>query len=61
MGAAAGRKYHKRCIRCKTCDTSIGSLQITEREGEIYCKQCYAKDFGPKGYRPSLGTSINDY
>ncbi|KAJ2493811.1 hypothetical protein IWW37_000197 [Coemansia sp. RSA 2050] len=61
MGTAAGRKYHKRCIRCKTCDSSVGSLQITEREGEIYCKQCYAKDFGPKGYRPSLGTSINDY
>ncbi|KAJ2021690.1 hypothetical protein IWW57_004823, partial [Coemansia sp. S610] len=61
MGTAAGREYHKRCIRCKTCDSSIGSLQITEREGEIYCKQCYARDFGPKGYRPSLGTSINDY
>ncbi|KAJ2810748.1 hypothetical protein H4S07_002496 [Coemansia furcata] len=61
MGAAAGRKYHKRCIRCKTCDSSIGSLQITERDGEIYCKQCYARDFGPKGFRPSLGASINDY
>ncbi|KAJ2493415.1 hypothetical protein IWW47_004870, partial [Coemansia sp. RSA 2052] len=45
MGTAAGRKYHKRCIRCKACDASIGSLQITEREGEIYCKQCYARDF----------------
>ncbi|KAJ2892562.1 hypothetical protein GGI21_005578, partial [Coemansia aciculifera] len=61
MGNAAGRKYHKRCIRCKSCDTSIGALQITEREGEIYCKLCYARDFGPKGYRPSLGASINDY
>ncbi|KAI8324684.1 hypothetical protein GQ54DRAFT_309047 [Martensiomyces pterosporus] len=61
LGIAAGRKYHKKCIKCKTCNTTINSLQITERESEIYCKQCYAKNFGPRGYRPSLGASINDY
>ncbi|KAJ1966072.1 hypothetical protein GGI12_000337 [Dipsacomyces acuminosporus] len=61
QGMAAGRKYHKKCIKCKACNTTINSLQITERDGEIYCKQCYAKSFGPKGYRPSLGTSINEY
>ncbi|KAJ2775424.1 cysteine and glycine-rich protein [Coemansia nantahalensis] len=61
QGIAAGRKYHRRCIRCAACDTSISSLQIAERDGDIYCKQCYAKNFGPKGYRPSLGPSINDH
>ncbi|PIA13790.1 LIM-domain-containing protein, partial [Coemansia reversa NRRL 1564] len=47
---AAGRKYHKFCIKCKACDTSINSLQITERDGEIFCRTCYAKKFGPKGF-----------
>ncbi|KAI7829215.1 hypothetical protein BX661DRAFT_101258 [Kickxella alabastrina] len=61
MGMAAGRKYHKKCIRCKACSTSIGSLQIHEHDGDIFCKQCYARDFGPKGFRQSLGPSINDY
>ncbi|KAJ2783313.1 cysteine and glycine-rich protein [Coemansia javaensis] len=61
QGIAAGRKYHRRCIKCKACEASISSLQIADRDGDIYCKQCYAKNFGPKGFRPSLGTSINDY
>ncbi|KAJ1646811.1 Cysteine and glycine-rich protein 3 [Coemansia erecta] len=61
QGIAAGRKYHKSCIRCKSCNVSIGSLQITEHDGEIFCKQCYARDFGPKGFRQSLGPSINDF
>ncbi|KAJ2803512.1 hypothetical protein H4R20_002862 [Coemansia guatemalensis] len=58
---AAGRKYHKFCIKCKACNTSINSLQITERDGEIFCRPCYAKNFGPKGFRQTLGTSINEY
>ncbi|KAJ2723864.1 hypothetical protein GGI07_002327 [Coemansia sp. Benny D115] len=61
LGMAAGRKYHKACIRCVSCNSSIGSLQITEHEGEIYCRQCYAREFGPKGFRQALGSSINDY
>ncbi|KAJ1860719.1 hypothetical protein LPJ73_001263 [Coemansia sp. RSA 2703] len=61
QGMAAGRKYHKSCIRCKSCNTSIGSLQITEHDGDIFCKQCYARDFGPKGFRQSIGPHLNEY
>ncbi|KAJ1873197.1 hypothetical protein H4R99_007420 [Coemansia sp. RSA 1722] len=61
QGVAAGRKYHKSCIRCRSCDSSISSLQIAEHDGDIFCKQCYAKNFGPKGFRQSLGPSINDF
>ncbi|KAJ1733729.1 hypothetical protein LPJ61_001420 [Coemansia biformis] len=61
QGIAAGRKYHRRCIKCKSCESPISSLQIAERDGDIFCKQCYAKSFGPRGFRPSLGPSINDY
>ncbi|KAI9502787.1 Cysteine and glycine-rich protein 3 [Coemansia spiralis] len=60
LANAAGRKYHKRCLRCIECDTSVNSLQMADRNGEIYCKGCYAKNFGPKGIRLSLGPSIND-
>ncbi|KAJ2852555.1 hypothetical protein IWW36_000184 [Coemansia brasiliensis] len=46
QGMAAGRKYHKSCIKCKSCNTSLNSLKLTERNGEIYCNQCYSKHFG---------------
>uniref|UniRef100_A0A2I2ZQQ3 Cysteine and glycine rich protein 1 n=1 Tax=Gorilla gorilla gorilla TaxID=9595 RepID=A0A2I2ZQQ3_GORGO len=28
----------------------LESTTLTEKEGEIYCKGCYAKNFGPKGF-----------
>ncbi|KAJ2157057.1 hypothetical protein GGF46_004771 [Coemansia sp. RSA 552] len=59
QGMAAGRKYHKRCIKCKSCNTAISSLQLTERNGEIFCKQCYARDFGADGFRSTLSVSTN--
>ncbi|KAJ2496450.1 hypothetical protein GGH96_005826 [Coemansia sp. RSA 1972] len=61
QGMAAGRKYHKRCIKCKACHASINSLQLTERDGEIFCKQCYAKNFGPQGFRPSMSAPTNHH
>ncbi|KAJ2781780.1 hypothetical protein GGI15_003126 [Coemansia interrupta] len=61
LGMAAGRKYHKACIRCRSCNTSIGSLQITEHDGDIFCKQCYARNYGPKGFRQSIGPHLNEY
>lgn len=28
----------------------MDSTTLTERDGEVYCKGCYARNFGPKGY-----------
>ncbi len=28
----------------------MDSTTVTEHEGKIYCKACYAKKFGPGGY-----------
>ncbi|KAJ1841850.1 hypothetical protein LPJ70_004063, partial [Coemansia sp. RSA 2708] len=61
QGMAAGRKYHKRCIRCRACDAPINSLQLTERDNDIYCKQCYAKHFGPQGFRPAMSAPTNHH
>ncbi|KAE8606105.1 hypothetical protein XENTR_v10010598 [Xenopus tropicalis] len=44
-----GQPWHKTCFRCAFCGKSLDSTTVTEKDGEIYCKVCYAKSFGPKG------------
>uniref|UniRef100_A0A3B1JT42 Cysteine and glycine-rich protein 2 n=1 Tax=Astyanax mexicanus TaxID=7994 RepID=A0A3B1JT42_ASTMX len=46
----AGKPWHKNCFRCAKCGKSLESMTQTEKDGEIYCKACYAKNFGPKGF-----------
>ncbi|XP_030650294.1 cysteine and glycine-rich protein 3 [Chanos chanos] len=45
----AGKPWHKTCFRCALCGKSLESTTVTDKDGEIYCKVCYAKNFGPKG------------
>ncbi|KAJ2559026.1 hypothetical protein EV175_000533 [Coemansia sp. RSA 1933] len=61
LSYAAGNKYHKVCLKCKDCNTGVDSLKMTEHDGEIYCKGCYAKKYGPNGFRNTLSTSINNF
>ncbi|KAJ3085429.1 hypothetical protein HK102_014179, partial [Quaeritorhiza haematococci] len=42
--------YHKSCLTCKECNKRLDSTTLTERDKEAYCKSCYGKLFGPKGY-----------
>ncbi|XP_064423278.1 cysteine and glycine-rich protein 3 [Latimeria chalumnae] len=44
-----GKPWHKTCFRCALCGKSLESTTVTDKDGEIYCKVCYAKNFGPKG------------
>ncbi|XP_023666772.2 cysteine and glycine-rich protein 2-like isoform X2 [Paramormyrops kingsleyae] len=46
----AGKHWHRICFRCAKCGKSLESTTQTDKEGEIYCKACYAKNFGPKGF-----------
>ncbi|XP_078345924.1 cysteine and glycine-rich protein 2-like [Oculina patagonica] len=46
----AGAKWHKQCFTCKECNKRLDSTTVSDKEGEIYCKACYGKNFGPKGY-----------
>ncbi|KAL5288122.1 CSRP1 family protein [Megaselia abdita] len=48
--AAGGFKYHKHCFKCGVCNKSLDSTNCTEHERELYCKTCYGRGFGPKGY-----------
>ncbi|XP_005995500.1 cysteine and glycine-rich protein 1 [Latimeria chalumnae] len=45
----AGKSWHKACFRCAKCGKGLESTTLADKEGEIYCKACYAKNFGPKG------------
>ncbi|XP_029007823.1 cysteine and glycine-rich protein 1-like isoform X2 [Betta splendens] len=45
-----GNSWHKACFRCAKCGKGLESTTVADRDGEIYCKGCYAKSFGPKGF-----------
>ena len=43
--------FHKPCFSCLECKRPLDStLCCDSPDGEIYCKACYGKYFGPKGY-----------
>ncbi|PAA63771.1 hypothetical protein BOX15_Mlig014215g2 [Macrostomum lignano] len=47
---AAGKKWHKQCLKCGLCNKFLESTTIAEHDGDIYCKQCHGRKYGPKGY-----------
>ncbi|KAK2716277.1 hypothetical protein QYM36_010756 [Artemia franciscana] len=48
---AKGQNWHKRCFSCSKCHRPLDSISACDApDREIYCKACYAKDFGPKGF-----------
>jgi len=54
----AGRAWHKTCFTCNNCNKRLDSSIITEREGEIYCRPCYGRNFGPKGFGYGIGAGM---
>ncbi|XP_026811682.1 muscle LIM protein Mlp84B isoform X2 [Rhopalosiphum maidis] len=48
---AKGRSWHRECFKCATCTKRLDSVNCCEgSDKDIYCKVCYGKKFGPKGY-----------
>ena len=47
---ALDKVWHKSCFKCLNCNRRLDSTNSTEHDNEAYCKACYAKQFGPKGY-----------
>uniref|UniRef100_A0A5F9C6S7 LIM zinc-binding domain-containing protein n=1 Tax=Oryctolagus cuniculus TaxID=9986 RepID=A0A5F9C6S7_RABIT len=60
-GSKAGKPWHKTCFQCGKCGKSLESITLAEKEGEIYYKGCYAKNFGPKrfGYGQGAGALVH--
>ncbi|XP_057289308.1 cysteine and glycine-rich protein 1-like [Hydractinia symbiolongicarpus] len=55
---AAGKSWHYiPCFTCKLCNKTLQSTTVAEnmKSHEIYCKSCYGKNFGPKGYGYGAG------
>uniref|UniRef100_A0A8C6UWJ7 Cysteine and glycine-rich protein 1 n=1 Tax=Neogobius melanostomus TaxID=47308 RepID=A0A8C6UWJ7_9GOBI len=45
-----GQSFHKCCFLCMVCRKGLDSTTLAIHDQEIYCKSCYGKKYGPKGY-----------
>ncbi|KAI8062578.1 hypothetical protein BC940DRAFT_308584 [Gongronella butleri] len=50
LALGAGNKYHKHCLKCTHCSKSLNSNNMQDKDFDLYCRPCYSKLFGPKGY-----------
>ncbi|EGG17641.1 hypothetical protein DFA_08637 [Cavenderia fasciculata] len=53
-----GKSYHKACLVCTACKKSLDSTNLCEKDSKPYCKACYGKNFGPKGFGFAGGAAI---
>uniref|UniRef100_A0A3P8WPV6 Cysteine and glycine-rich protein 2 n=1 Tax=Cynoglossus semilaevis TaxID=244447 RepID=A0A3P8WPV6_CYNSE len=45
-----GKSFHKSCFLCSCCRKCLDSTTVAVHDLELYCRSCYAKKYGPKGY-----------
>jgi cysteine/glycine-rich protein len=55
---AANKTFHKLCFKCTSCNGLLQASTLSDHQGEMYCKNCYGKNFGPKGYGFGVGAGI---
>ncbi|KAI8930016.1 hypothetical protein BC831DRAFT_499813 [Entophlyctis helioformis] len=53
-----GGMYHKPCLTCKECRKRLDSTNVADKDKEAYCKNCYGRLFGPKGYGYGSGAGV---
>jgi len=46
---AIGKTWHKICLRCSECKSSLQPGRLTEKDGIVLCHNCYSKLHGPAG------------
>ncbi len=54
---ALDKIWHTTCLKCTACQKRLDSGSIVENDNNPYCKNCYSKEFGPKGYGFASGAS----
>jgi len=47
---AGDHKFHKTCFKCETCNKMLDSTNCTPHGTELYCRNCYGRKYGQKGY-----------
>ena len=49
---AIGKSFHRACFKCNAggCNKWLDSSSVCDNDGVLYCKSCYAKAYGPKGF-----------
>ncbi|RUS81636.1 hypothetical protein EGW08_010599 [Elysia chlorotica] len=47
---AGGHKFHVSCFTCEMCKKRLDSTTVSPVDDRVFCKQCYGRKFGPKGY-----------
>ena len=47
------QSYHSCCYRCLICGVRLSSLSVNIKNCGIYCKSCYNKAYGMRGYKYS--------
>jgi len=55
---AKGEVYHKLCFKCCGCNKLLEPGNFSETDGDIFCKTCYGKNFGPRGYGFGGGAGV---
>lgn len=56
---APGGIYHKSCLTCTSCLKRLETSTLNENSGNLYCKSCYQKAFGPVGFGNGVFQSQN--
>ena len=54
---AANKTFHKLCFKCTSCNKLLETNILTEHQGDLYCRVCYGRNFGPKGYGYGAGSA----
>eukprot|EP00128_Syssomonas_multiformis_P010018 Colp12_sorted_trinity150504_noHs@3229 len=54
----AGQKWHKMCFTCAECNKRLDSTTMADKDGQIFCKTCYGKSSGIKGYGYGQGAGV---
>ncbi|CAF1087596.1 unnamed protein product [Adineta steineri] len=52
---AAGKQWHKTCYRCGLCKKALEAMTMAEHDGNVFCKQCYARKYGIRGVGFGVG------
>ncbi|CAG0907081.1 unnamed protein product, partial [Cyprideis torosa] len=56
---AKGTQWHRKCFNCGVCHKPLDSINACDGpDRDVYCRTCYGKKYGPKGYGFCMGAGF---